>query len=106
MKFLILLLIAVSIGYNAQALAWGSKDDFQKNVCHVSDLEGAAKKCKNGNVLLFRPQMWGSEQLPIVISAAFCSYESPIVYNASGVSCIFTDLRKESWKSFGIGGDN
>jgi hypothetical protein len=106
MKIIYMILVTLSIGLSSQALAWGFRDDFQKNVCHVPDVATAAKKCKNGNVLLFRPQMWGNEQLPIVISAAFCNYESPIVHNASGVSCIFTDIRKDSWSSLGLGGDN
>lgn len=105
MKILLILITIASIDFSSQTFAWGFKDDFQNDLCHVQNIDAASKQCKNGDVFLFRPQSWGNEQAPIVLSAIFCNYEHPIIYNVAGVSCIFTDARKKSWSSFGIGMD-
>lgn len=76
--------------------------NVQSSICHVTEQNEAVKKCKNGEVMLFAPSFFGNEYRPILISAAFCDFEYPIVYNKAGVSCIFTNTRKESWSRLGM----
>ena len=106
MKTMYILLIIASIGLSSQTFAWGLKNDYQTELCLVQDGNAASKECKNGDVMLFLPPSFGNEQLPIGISAAFCDFEHPVVHNAGGVSCIFTDARKKNWNSLGIGVKN
>lgn len=99
MKWVALIIAFGCFVGNAQAFGFG--DDFQGRVCHVSDAAGA-KNCNNGDVLLYRPNIFGNEQLPLLIVAAFCDFGHPIVYNTGGVTCIFTDKRKSDWPAFGV----
>jgi hypothetical protein len=95
-------IVLTALFISNQSIAIGFGGDFQGNVCHVKNGDEAAKNCENSDVILYQPSSFGNEQLPIIISAAFCDYEHPIVYNSSGVSCIFTDTRKNNWSAFGI----
>jgi hypothetical protein len=83
-------LLAVSTG----ALAFGGPS--QSSICVASNLEDL-QQCKNGEVLAFQPDIFGNEQLPIIVSAMACDFNYPIVSNVGGVSCIFTDKRKKEW---------
>ncbi|MAC99651.1 MAG: hypothetical protein CMK76_07200 [Pseudomonadales bacterium] len=42
---------------------------------------------------LFKPSRWGSEQLPLNIAGAYCDFNYQVMYNNSGVICVFTDKR-------------
>lgn len=81
---------------SAQAM-WGKGELKQNSMCHVSNAEEMVQNCKDGDILLFTPQIFGNEQLPINITGFACDFERPIVWNASGVTCVFTTKRKASW---------
>ena len=100
MKLIVFAVALICISGQVYALGFGG--GFQSNICHVKDGDEAATKCESGDVILFQPSSFGNVQLPIIISSAFCDYEHPIVYNEGGVSCIFTDVRKNNWGDFGI----
>lgn len=68
----------------------------QNEVCHVEEINEAVS-CKNDQVLMLTPSIYGNEQLPIYVAGLFCDFRHPIVASTAGVSCIFTDLRKEQW---------
>jgi hypothetical protein len=64
----------------------------QSKMCIVST-DSEAKKCTSGEMILFKPSRWGSEQLPLNIAAAYCDFNYQVMYNNSGVICVFTDKR-------------
>lgn len=52
------------------------------------------KNCKVGELVLFAPQRWGNEQLPLFIIAQYCDTNHQVMYNNSGVVCVFAGERK------------
>lgn len=65
----------------------------QSEICVYSD-EEEAKECKAGELAWFKPDMWGNDQLPLS-AAAYCDFNYDVMYNNSGVICVFTDERIE-----------
>lgn len=94
MKKLALLLLCLPLTANAM---WGKGELKQESVCQVSEVEEMVDSCKDGDILLFTPSIFGNEQLPVNIAGYACNFEHPIVWNKGGVSCVFTTKRKESW---------
>ncbi len=64
----------------------------QSNICIYSTDEEAAE-CKAGELSWFSPKTWGNEQLPLSVAAAYCDFNYEVMYNDSGVICVFTDQR-------------
>lgn len=64
----------------------------QKDLCIYSS-DQDAKECKAGQLSYFRPQSWGSEQLPLQVAAIYCDFNHQIMQTNAGVVCIFTDKR-------------
>lgn len=64
----------------------------QSKMCMFSTDEGA-KQCKAGELAWLKPSSWGNEQLPLGAAAAYCDFNYEIMYNNSGVICVFTDKR-------------
>jgi hypothetical protein len=62
----------------------------QSKLCIYSNDE-QAKQCKEGELAMFSPQSWGNEQLPLNVAAAYCDFNHEIMYNNSGVICVFTN---------------
>ena len=89
-----LFIYAALLGLSTNVFALGGPS--QSNICLATELTDL-KTCENGDVLAYKPDAWGSEQLPIIIAAMACDFNYHIVSNASGVSCIFTDKRKKDW---------
>lgn len=69
--------------------------NIQKESCRFVDLEQASTSCKEGQLAVFMPNRWGNEQYPIHASSQFCDFRYQIVYNNSGVTCIYTGQRYE-----------
>lgn len=69
----------------------------QNHACQVSTTDGLISSCKDGDVLIFTPNIFGNEQMPVKIAGLVCDFQHPIVYNEGGVSCIFTSKRKAQW---------
>lgn len=70
----------------------------QSEVCIFSNDEGA-EQCKNGKIAYFQPSQWGNEQLPLSVIAAYCDFREQIIYNNSGVVCVFKNERMKNLKS-------
>lgn len=64
----------------------------QSKMC-LASTDQDAKACKNGELVTFKPSSWGNEQLPLNIAAAYCDFNYEVMYNNSGVICVFTDKR-------------
>lgn len=64
----------------------------QSKMCMFSTDE-EAKQCKAGELAWLKPSSWGNEQLPLSAAAAYCDFNYEVMYNNSGVICVFTDKR-------------
>lgn len=84
-----LILVAI-LGFITSGCLDKSKS-YTNEVC-VADIKimgGLEPNCKEGQVFSFRPQRWGNEQMPILVSTYFCDFNYPIVQNNGGVACIY-----------------
>jgi hypothetical protein len=61
------------------------------SLCEVTswDREAAAQACKPGQKVVFLPNRWGNEQIPIMFAAINCDPRYPAVQNNGGVICIY-----------------
>ena len=64
----------------------------QSQIC-IYSTDDEAKLCKAGEMSWFKPGNWGNEQLPLNVAGAYCDFNYEIMYNNSGVICVFTDKR-------------
>ena len=64
----------------------------QSKICIASSDE-EVKKCTTGELIIFKPSRWGNEQLPLNIAGAYCDFNYQVMYNNSGLICVFTDKR-------------
>lgn len=100
-----LLVICVSLlllsmtGCTAQTQ--GSKEADHQNICEVDDwvYASVAKACKPGQKVVFLPQRWGNEQLPIKFAAVNCDLGYSVVMNNGGVTCIYRPIKPTEAKS-------
>lgn len=79
------------------ANAWGEAKLKQDNLCMVNDVNEMVQVCKEGDILIFAPSIFGNEQLPVNVAGLVCNFEHPVVWTVGGVSCVFTTARKEYW---------
>lgn len=74
----------------------------QAELCQVSDLVsvlGGDLPCKPGQKVMFLPNRYGNEQLPILFAAKVCDLRYSVVSNPGGVVCIYqppTPPKRES----------
>lgn len=64
----------------------------QSKICAFAD-DSQAKKCSEGELALFQPKSWGSEQLPLNVAAVYCDFNYPVMHNNAGLLCVFTKKR-------------
>jgi hypothetical protein len=79
------------------AHAWGETKLKQNTTCLVHELDHIVKQCKDGDILIFAPSIFGNEQLPVKVAGLVCNFEHPIVSSVGGLSCVFTTARKNDW---------
>ena len=96
-------------------------------ICYVTDFD--TRGCKKGDTILFLPEKWGNEQLPVNFAAQNCDFSKQIAWTNGGVTCIFAgdkevvegaaevtrisysklfeqvSSKPEGWKRFGSGND-
>lgn len=96
-KIIELLLFPLLLSMPLNSLAWGETKLKQNQTCLVSDTEKMIQQCKEGDILIFAPSIFGNEQLPITIAGLVCNFEYPIVTSVGGVSCVFSTARKADW---------
>ncbi len=61
----------------------------QDNVCVVLSTSDAPKSCKDGEKVIFTPQSWGNEQLPILFAGFSCDLRYAVALTNGGVACIY-----------------
>jgi hypothetical protein len=77
--------------------AWGETKLKQNTTCLVHELDHIVQQCKDGDILIFAPSIFGNEQLPVKVAGLVCNFEHPIVSSVGGLSCVFTTTRKNDW---------
>ena len=85
--FLIAALVAFLAGCNQ-----GQSTIDQSSLCTYST-DVQASKCAEGQLSFFSPDSWGNEQLPLIVASTYCDFNHPVMYNNSGVVCVFTKQR-------------
>ena len=86
------LLAAMPMTLNEAAIADAAFD--QSSVCIIDRIPSdKPPPCKEGQLLLFSPNIWGNEKMPIVVATFLCDFRYPIIHNTAGVGCIFTGRR-------------
>jgi hypothetical protein len=73
-----------------------SKDD-KPVFCVIKHDGNDVSHCEDGQILVFLPDSWGNDQLPIDVAALYCDFDHSIVYNNGGVTC---KLDKKKWEKF------
>ncbi len=66
------------------------------SLCSVTSYEksATADACTPGQKVVFLPNRWGNEQLPIMFAALNCDLRYSVLSNNGGVACIYlpTDI--------------
>lgn len=68
----------------------------QDKVCEVRGWQSdVTAECKPGQKIVFLPNSWGNEQLPILFAAVNCDMRYTVAMNNGGVVCIHAKLQPE-----------
>jgi hypothetical protein len=69
----------------------------QSTICHTTDWEPAivGKSCKTAQKVVFLPNSFGNQQLPILFAAGNCDLRYSVVSTVGGVTCIFKGVKIE-----------
>ena len=65
-----------------------------QRLCITHDLESA--QCNEGELVMFLPPRWGSEQFPVKFAGIFCDFREAIVLTNGGVACVYTKVRRDA----------
>ena len=105
------LIIGACLVVAAQLIGCGSKkgetdklgvtsevhDINQDGPCVVNSFykPDVSEKCERGQRVVFLPQSWGNDQLPIMFAGINCDLRFNVVSNNGGVTCIFVGKSKK-----------
>lgn len=66
----------------------------QSNLCEVKEWmhDPVARLCKPGQKVVFLPDRWGNEQLPVIFAAVNCDLRYNVVLTNGAVTCIYGPL--------------
>ena len=72
----------------------------QSEICQVNDWhrDVTAAACKPGQKVLFLPDVWGNDQLPIVFAGVNCDLRYSVAMNNGGVTCIYAPFTPKEKK--------
>lgn len=66
----------------------------QANLCEVNEWQhdAVANVCKPGQKVVFLPQSFGNEQLPIIFAAVNCDLRYNVALTKGAVTCIYNPI--------------
>lgn len=70
----------------------------QDAVCFMRNLgqqDEMRKSCKPGQKIVFLPEQWGNEQLPIIFAASHCDLRYSVALTHGGVTCIYIPIKED-----------
>jgi hypothetical protein len=79
----------------ANAVAATGEAVDQDHICKSSDWR-TASDCTPGRKIVFLPESFGNEQLPVLFAAANCDLRYSVALTQGAVACIFRPLRPET----------
>jgi hypothetical protein len=82
---------------SAHPLLAAAADIVQDSVCQVSSWR-VAEGCTPGQKIVFLPESWGNEQLPVMFAALNCDLRYQVVSSKGAVACIFRPVKPEPAK--------
>ncbi|MTI11638.1 hypothetical protein E1189_00790 [Sansalvadorimonas verongulae] len=85
-------IITILVATVALAGCLPKKEIDQSNLC-IYKTDKEAEQCKTGELSYFKANRWGNEQLPLNVAASYCDFNYEVIYNNSGVICVFTNAR-------------
>jgi hypothetical protein len=65
-----------------------------QRLCITQELESA--QCNEGELVMFLPSRWGSEQFPVKFAGIYCDFRESIVLTNGGVACVYTKVRRDA----------
>lgn len=80
----------------SQGAAYAGDNIDQAHLCQVDDWGrlGVAAVCEPGQKVVFLPQRWGSEQLPVIFAAVNCDLRYEVVLTNGAVACIYRPTKE------------
>jgi hypothetical protein len=72
-------------------------DITQDSACQVSSWR-VAEGCTPGQKIVFLPESWGNEQMPVMFAALNCDLRYQVVSSKGAVACIFRPVKPEAAK--------
>lgn len=72
-----------------------NQGEDKSELCLIENKDDDVSRCEDGQLLVFLPNSWGNDQLPIIVAALFCNFDYSVVYNNGGVVC---KLNKKRWE--------
>lgn len=69
----------------------------QESICEVKDwkLGVTTTQCKPGQKVIFLPNSWGNEQLPMLFVGVNCDLRYSVALTNGGVVCIYQPIKPE-----------
>lgn len=101
--FVVIPLLALALGTtacsqqvdSAKRTGANAADLNQAEICEVSGWQRdlTEKACKPGQKIVFLPQSWGNDQLPILFAAVNCDLRYSVALTNGAVTCIYSPLK-------------
>jgi hypothetical protein len=66
-------------------------------VCIIDDPAQHQELCKEGDILIFSPSVYGGKQYPLHVIGMLCNLNEPIYFNKGGVICVYTKTRLKAF---------
>lgn len=81
----------------ATSISVGSGID-QSNLCEVKEWrwDTVNKSCKPGQKVIFTPDRFGHESLPVIFAAVNCDMRYTVVQTKGAVACIYNGIQGKS----------
>ena len=73
-----------------------SKEEDKSELCVIKNVDDDVSQCEDGQLLVFLPNSWGNDQLPIEVAALYCDFDHSVVYKTA---VLFVSLIKRDGKS-------
>ena len=94
LRFSSLVVAALGIGIASQTAHAENAGDPDR-LCSVNDWQRntVAKMCEPGEKIIFLPESFGNEQLPIIFAAVNCDLRHAVVSSKGAVTCIYRPIK-------------
>jgi len=94
LRFFSIVVAALGTGVAPQAAHAANKAD-PDSLCSVSDWlrDTVAETCTPGEKVIFLPESFGNEQLPVLFAAVNCDLQHAVVWTKGAVTCVYRPIK-------------